>query len=331
MRIQRLDPVGDPADFAAVLPVFQQHVAEMEPGFPTPGPTKLRFWLSDGYDSRADCYGVFADEGDGPALALVRLSFHLEENRELANAIMALPQDQRKAELGPFVVREALRLAAAEGATRMVTETSAANDPTDFLTALGARNVYTSFRSILDLTEIDRKQYEAWAAGSEKNADYRLVRWIDHCPEELAESFCAAMDAMADAPQENLQFEHPKANLARLRGQEQRSAEFGVRRLVLAAVDAAGRVAGFNLFITFPDEPRTVEIWDTAVLEEHRGHGLGLRIKAAASLWMLEEHPQAQWVHTFNNHENTHMLAVNDAMGYRRSEEWYDFEFATGG
>jgi len=329
MRIQRLDPSGQPADLAAALPVFREHLAEATPGFPLPGPTRLRFWSADGYRQRTRVYGIFADEASGPS-ALLFLYYDDDANLDMAGATFVLPTAQRDTGVGEFLVREALRLAAAEGRTRVVTDDSNAHDPEPFFTRSGGRKVVTSTRSELDLSTIDLAQYEAWAAGSAKNADYRLVRWVDHCPDELADAFCEATEAMRDAPLEDLAFEHAKATLERLRGKEEQTVAFGVQRRVQAAIAPDGSVAGFNIFITVPDEPETVDIWDTAVVGGHRGHGLGLRIKAAAALWMRQDLPQARWVHTFNNHGNTHMLAVNRALGYRKSEDWPGFEFATG-
>jgi GNAT superfamily N-acetyltransferase len=113
----------------------------------------------------------------------------------------------------------------------------------------------------------------------------------------------------------------------RLRGSEEQSIRYGLRRYVQAAVDAEDRVVGFHMVATHPDEPETADVWDTGALREHRGHGLGLRLKAAATLWLLEESPGLRSVQTFNNHGNEHMVAVNRTMGYRRAEEWYAYQF----
>ena len=64
---------------------------------------------------------------------------------------------------------------------------------------------------------------------------------------------------------------------------------------------------------------------DTLVLTEHRGHGLGLRLKAANVLRVMDELPQVTSVRTWNAASNTHMLAVNRRLGYvvdGYSREW---------
>lgn len=331
MRLKRLSPAEEPADLALAFPVFRDHFAEAMPGFPEAGPARVRLWMSDGYRSYSKNYGVFADDApDGPALALLNMSFELDQNTDLANALFAMPRALRDSGVGQFALREARRLAAEEGRTRLVTDFSERVEPEAFCLGAGGKHVFTAIRSVLDLAAVDREQYAQWAAPSAKNADYRLVRWVDRCPEELAETYARAGAAMDDAPLENMALERPKPTVERMRAIEKHTIAYGVRRFVQAAVDAAGEIAGFHMFVSVPDEPEVLDVWDTCVVREHRGHGLGMRIKAAAGLWALEELPEARWVHTFNNHGNTHMLNVNDAFGYRRAEKWLAYEFPTG-
>ena len=63
------------------------------------------------------------------------------------------------------------------------------------------------------------------------------------------------------------------------------------------------------------------------VARDHRGHGLGLRLKAASSLWMRELHPAARWVGTANHEGNAAMLRINHVLGYQPAERWYNYEF----
>ena len=52
------------------------------------------------------------------------------------------------------------------------------------------------------------------------------------------------------------------------------------------------------------------------MLREHRGHRLGALVKVANLERLLAEAPDARRVHTWNADENTHMNAINDAMGF---------------
>jgi RimJ/RimL family protein N-acetyltransferase len=72
----------------------------------------------------------------------------------------------------------------------------------------------------------------------------------------------------------------------------------------------------------YSDLPELAEIWDTGVARDHRGRGLGLRIKAAATLWLLREHARARQLCTFTSVDNERMIAVNRRLGYRPSSTW---------
>ncbi|MDX6373892.1 MAG: hypothetical protein QOD98_2880, partial [Nocardioidaceae bacterium] len=56
---------------------------------------------------------------------------------------------------------------------------------------------------------------------------------------------------------------------------------------------------------------------DTSVVGAHRGHRLGLLLKADMNLWLREVQPQITEISTWNAESNGHMVAVNEAIGYR--------------
>lgn len=326
MLIRTLHPVESPEDRAALLPVFRAYHQEAMPGLPVLGEARLRFWAGAEPRATARTHAVFADESSTAALGAIFTVSYLDTNRDMVNTSLVVPLAGHRSGVAALLLDEVRRSAEAEGRSRVLTQAPSSADPSESLAALGGRKVETATRSVLDLAEIDRARYAAWAGPSGKSAGYELVRWVDRCPDELAESFCEAQRAMEDAPLEDLAWEHAKPDVELLRERERHSLDYGLRRHVLAAVDRTGRVAALHMFVTLPDEPETVDVWDTCVAREHRGHGLGLRLKAAASLWALDERPTSRWVQTFNNHGNEHMLAVNRAMGYRAAENWYAFD-----
>lgn len=64
---------------------------------------------------------------------------------------------------------------------------------------------------------------------------------------------------------------------------------------------------------------------DTLVLPAHRGHRLGLRIKIDNLLQVPTFEPALRLVDTWNADANSHLIAINEALGYRpvsRYSEW---------
>ena len=332
MQIRELDPTNDADDLASVLPAFQQWRRDYLPGFADFGGARLRLWCSDGYRQQTTTLGAFADEQAAEAAGLLVYGYELDKNLDQAEFDLTVPAGPRAQEAEAALFDEAVRRTTELGRKRLVMDMPDTADPAAFaLRHGGAKHTDTAISSVLDLAAIDRAQYAAWAEPSAKNSQYTLVRWIGPCPDEYAESYCAALDAMADQPMGTFEYEWAKYDVDRLRHSEANTRRVGGRKYAQVVLDPEGKVAGFNLLMAFPDEPGFIQIWDTGVTRGHRGHGLGLRLKAAASLWVLEDRPDTRWVRTFNNDENEWMLAVNRTMGYRATVDFRGFEFAVGG
>ena len=54
---------------------------------------------------------------------------------------------------------------------------------------------------------------------------------------------------------------------------------------------------------------------DTSVVGAHRGHRLGLLLKASMLQWLAEERAAAGEVDTWNAESNDHMIGVNEQLG----------------
>lgn len=323
MQIKRLDSAA--LDLA--LPVLQSVSAQLMPGFPAPEATRLRFWCSDGYQHSSLVLGAFDDPAVPQPCGLAIYEVETHSNLDLALLSIWVAAGSRRRGAGSALFNECRVIAASQGRTRLSVNGSSADDSTAAVTRFGGRLVETTTRSILDLTAVDRATLVEWASPTPDNETYTLVQWVDHTPAELADSFCAAMSAMDDAPREEFAYKPPQHDLKMLRAKEEHAVGYGVRRHTHAALDSAGRVVGFCTFTSMPDEPEVIDIWDTGVVRAHRGHGLGLRIKSAASLQMIDDYPKVRWVQTFNNVDNEPMLRVNRAMGYQTAESWFNFEF----
>lgn len=329
MHIRRLDPAENPQDLEAVVPAFNRWREDFLPGLPGFGKARLRHWCMSGYQQQVMVFGAFADESATVAEAVAVYGYELTKNLDLAWTQINLGAEVRprgaEAALFDAVARQTAEL----GRKRLAIGMPEPQGPPAFAARHGdGKLTDTAIMSTLDLSRIDRARYEAWAEPSAKNGEYTLVGWTGRTPDELAESFCTAMDAMADQPLGTFEYEFAEYDLDRLRFREEQIEKVGIRRYTQVALDKDGNVAGFNILAAHPDEPELIDIWDTGVTRDHRGHGLGLRLKAAATLWVLEDRPSTRLVATFNNDENQWMLGVNWAMGYQPLVKFPGYEFA---
>lgn len=166
-----------------------------------------------------------------------------------------------------------------------------------------------------DLGELTR-QFEAARATS--GPDYLLRYWIDHSPPEWREDVALMYTRMStDAPTAGIEEPEDVWTVERLVTHEEAEAA-SPRTTLTAAVEhrPTGRLAGFTELSVPADLNRPVVQEDTLVLKEHRGHRLGMLLKAANLLYLARERPGHPSVITFNAEENRPMLDVNEAIGF---------------
>jgi GNAT superfamily N-acetyltransferase len=271
--------------------------------------------------------------GDEGAVASGFLGLPTVENTHTANVHVIVALGARRRGVGTQMAQFLLDLVRAEGrrvaigiAGAPLGGTSPGNE---MAVRMGATAALVSVRRQLRLDELDRAELEARCKGlrEEHGAPYDLVSWVDTCPDHLVDGAAALVPrVMSDSPQGELDVEDEVWDVARYREYE---AMFVARRrhqLATAAVErATGRFVAFtDLNVPF-SEHRVVAQFGTVVEPDHRGHRLGLAVKTRNLINLLDAYPDAQSVQTYNAAENVHMIAVNEALGFRaveRSTHW---------
>lgn len=166
----------------------------------------------------------------------------------------------------------------------------------------------------------DSGRLNAFALGASATAgpDYELVDWVDSCPEGLLEQYAQLRSTMStDVPMGELEWEEEIWDGARVREGEHRLAREGGSSLVRAVLHRpSGRLVGHTILERRAEKPDTVYQEDTLVLSRHRGHRLGMWLKAANLLAVGDVWPEAKRIYTWNAEENQHMLAVNIELGF---------------
>lgn len=64
----------------------------------------------------------------------------------------------------------------------------------------------------------------------------------------------------------------------------------------------------------------------TIVDPAHRGHRLGMWVKLANLRYTRGEEPALRNIDTWNAATNSHMIAINEALGFRAVEGWAEYQ-----
>lgn len=304
----------------------------------TTAQARLRFWLDDTYThTRIQFVRV-----GGRMVARSSVRFGQRENLNRAALHVAVLADYTGRGIGRALLQHAEAVAAAEGRTVFLTSTQ---HPADFdpagpevlapATGTGAlpakaRGVRFAQAAGYRLEQVDRYSRLDVAAATTPNlgrleaearskaGGYDVLTWTDHCPDEHAVQLAALMARMStDAPSGGITYEQETWDVARVRHVEETWKRAGNVSLVAAARHRdSGQLAAYSVLELSPGKPWLAEQDDTLVAANHRGRRLGMLVKIA-NLRRLGHYPAVERVTTFNAAENDHMLAINDALGFR--------------
>jgi ribosomal protein S18 acetylase RimI-like enzyme len=253
----------------------------------------------------------------------------LRDNQHSAMLWLSVLPSARGRGVGSRLLAEGERIAAEHDRTTLFVESEWADGQADtaeaFATARGFVVAQTVLRSEQPLpTDREALRAAVEAAGAE---DYAFESYVDEMPEDwLADRAVLQQRMSTDAPTDDLDIEEEDWDAERLRASLARTRASG-RRVVetVARHVPSGRLVGFTTVAVSSGEPDLGYQQDTLVLKEHRGHALGLRLKAVNALLLMDELPEVRAIRTWNAASNDHMLAVNRRLGYAvdgYSREW---------
>ena len=290
-----------------------EELPEVDP----PGELESRSELdSDGTTERG---GLLALDG-GDALGAAVYSLSLLEDLEEAYVWLFVPKPLRRHGLGRRLLDAARDTVAAAGRHHLRGDARADGAGAGFAESVGARSTQLDMASVLDATTIDASRLDRLAVPP---SSYSLVQWRDRCPDDLVDRLAVLRMAMNDAPKGDDPGDDWTWNAWREREREERHARWGVRSYVTAAVSReSSELAGFTELLV-NERPTTAMQEDTAVLSAHRGHGLGMTVKAANLMLLRAHEPQKSQVLTWNAESNRHMRAVNERLGFRVANAWH--------
>ncbi|SDT03986.1 Acetyltransferase (GNAT) family protein [Friedmanniella luteola] len=286
-------------------------------------------WLRYGWDLHPEEQFLLVPDGGGAPVGVLAVELPHRDNRHLVWAQITVRPDARRRGHGTAMAAEVLRRTREAGRTT-IWMGCAADDAAAaaFLAGTGFHYASPDARRRQRLADVDPAEIARLRAGAEAAAsDYELVRLTPPVPEELLAEIAVVAESINDAPMGDLTWEREVYDADLVRDIETAREGRGDRLYrVLARHRGTGVLGGHTMMVTDPVRPTWAFQGDTAVARGHRGHRLGLLLKIEMMAWLAEVEPQVQLVETWNQADNTHMIAVNEALGYRLDRVFHMYE-----
>jgi GNAT superfamily N-acetyltransferase len=268
-----------------------------------------------------------AVDADG-VCGVLGVDLPLRENLQLAELEVLVHPERRRRGTGRALYEAGVAFARAHDRTVVqagsMTSVAGGPDrgpaPAAFAAAVGAKAGLVEVRRRLDLDTVDRTGWgEAWTVARTKAEGYSLMRWTYITPAGLVDEV-AALDSLLllDSPTGDLLIEAERIDAGQVRATEETIRLRGRRPYHVGAIhDATGQLAAWTT-ITY-DLDNIEHAWQqiTIVDPAHRGRRLGLLVKVENLRHALEYEPGTRHIDTFNAVENDHMIAINEALGFR--------------
>lgn len=257
---------------------------------------------------------------DGEVVGCASSSLSERDNRHLAWLSVDIHPDHRRRGHGTAVLEDLVVRSRALGRTS-VGLAGWDNEPTRAFAdrhgfALGMISVNRrQALADVDWEDVTRRRDEARGFAE----DYELVRRTGRTPDDELPALAEMASAINDAPTDDLDIENEVFTPERVRDYE--TAQLGQSRhgfhRIFARHRGTGELAGQTVVVVQADLPVYAQQHDTSVVRTHRGHRLGLLLKAEMMLWLREAQPQLKEVDTWNAESNDFMIGVNELLGYR--------------
>ena len=326
VEIHRVDPTsGD--DFDRWYGVYDAAEAAAPPHVGSPlQAEELRVLLAE-QTARRRTSALLATV-DGHPVSADMLDVSLTDNLDRADISVHTHPTHARRGFGTAMLRALERDAHESGRAVCVAQTSWAWSP-DNAAGLGQAGPAFAHRNGYGLALADIKRIvrlpvdlavldDLADRAAQRHGDYEIRCFAGPVPEDLVEGWARLTATLiTEAPAGELSVEEEQISVADVREAEEVLARQGRLKLNVVALDAAREVVAFTEAVATSHEPDRCYQWGTLVRPQDRGHRLGLALKVANLRQIQDQLPDVTQVITHNADGNDHMVAVNDALGFR--------------
>ncbi|WBB66159.1 GNAT family N-acetyltransferase [Micromonospora sp. WMMD812] len=274
---------------------------------------------------------------DGVPAGYLALDLPQLDNTDNATADLIVHPAHRRRGVGRALHQHCLRLLREHGRKRVIGMAVAAlpggparsTAGAAFATAMGARPALAEVRRRLETSTVDQVALDDVLADARAHATgYRTIRWHGLIPAEYVADI-AYLDGRlsTDAPLGDLEWEAEQVDADRIRGTERALAARGRRQYHVAVRhEESGRLVAWTLLDVGASADWHAFQQITIVDPAHRGRRLGLLVKIENLRHLLAHEPAVRAIDTFNAASNSHMIVINEQLGFRPVDGWTDWQ-----
>jgi GNAT superfamily N-acetyltransferase len=317
MHLERIDPRElDDATAARLADVVNASAQAVGQNMAPMTPASLAAQAAHTHDNRPyDAMWLAHDGGELVAMASVELPRW--DNQHLALVFCVVHPDAWGRGIGTALLDAQTRFAREQGRAVLLTFCNRDTPGNALLTSYGFEVGQANAQRRLYPRDLDMDHIRALAEDAAcKAADYELVRLDGPAPDDVVPDLVALFEAMNDAPSDDIEVTPDVFSVERIREYETAMAHRRQHLFrLMARHKETGEWAGHTILCVDELRPGMAMQEDTTVIAAHRGHRLGMGLKATMLLWVNELGVDIETIDTWNAESNTHMIAVNEELG----------------